>query len=103
MLEGRGRLNDTEMWRVEDQMKALDQGWSIEPVGDDRYALTWTDPFRLDKTWDDNPEKFIAEQAAAGVPLYERAWVFIVSLTLQGRWFNLVSVFPNNWDGDVSE
>ena len=96
------KLLDPEMtWSQVDALKARAMGWNLEQVmaleqdGEGRpghkvkYALMWFDPAKMGYLKDDQPpiEDFVANNAALGIPLYEKAWRLFGILFLHGAIF----------------
>jgi hypothetical protein len=85
-----------ELWTSDDRRKSTRRGWTFDPIGPftlwqqgrahyrEGFTLAWLDPELTGHTWNDDLAEFIAEEAAKGEPLYERAWLFYCFLELNG-------------------
>ena len=90
-------------WNL-DQIMALnsDEGLPSYTV---KYALMWREPAKQGFVSDDQPpiEDFVANRAALGVPIYEKAWRLYSILFMHGMIFKPgalsenTTVVQHNW------
>lgn len=92
---------EEKLWTEADHDKALDLGWTFEPIFGvlafnqgttahkpmfaKGWSLMWTDDRTVGVISEKTCADYVARQSARGVQLYERAWLVYCKLSLEGK------------------